>query len=38
MRRLMLAERWRNDNGWYFGLHWRAAVVVGALYLIARMI
>jgi hypothetical protein len=38
MRRLMLAERWRSENSYYFGLHWRAAVAVGALYLIARML
>jgi hypothetical protein len=38
MRRVMLASRWRDANGFYFGHGWRALTICAAVYLIARML
>lgn len=38
MTRLMLAQRHREANGWYYGISWRAAAVVAVVYVVARML
>ena len=34
----MTAERYREANGWYFGLQWRHVVIVAVVYLVWRMV
>lgn len=38
MRRVMLAERYRAANGWYFGMSWRSVVAACVVYLVWRMV
>lgn len=37
MKRVMLASRWRDANGFYFGHGWRAIALVAVAYFAARM-
>lgn len=38
MRRLMLAERYRAANSFYFGMSWRSVVAACVVYLVWRMV
>ncbi len=38
MTRLMTGDRWRAANAYYFGLRWRAVVVLAVAYVAVRMI
>lgn len=38
MRRMMTAERHRQDNGWYFGFAWRSVVAACVVYIVWRMV
>lgn len=34
----MTAERYRSDNGWYFGFAWRPFIAACVVYLVWRMV
>ncbi len=38
MTRLMTGDRWRDANAWFFGMRWRAVVVLAVAYVAVRML